>query len=515
MPAEQADGFADNWTYLRTELQWLERLLIAAVAKQRKDLKEVDRIAQSKADRATSHWWKGIITPDGNICYDDYRQPVISKPSYHIQLEAQIQTSQNRGVVLALPALSDRLGLSLFEKNLVLIGLAPEVNRRYARLYRFLQGNEDSKTDLPTLDLALRLFCKNDQEWRVARNHLVNSSRLLSHKLLHLLPAPENTVLNAPLKLDEPLVNYLLAEKPTAQTLDQLLSSAASRTGAATSSQTGSQIRVVSRSNALVWLQQTPVKATEATEASNLPSPVTLDVNTLAALNGLGQRIQGHIKAAKQWKLTNPSPGLMVLLSGVVTADKTLAARTLSSGLQKPLYQINLAAVEPIDYPEVLAEITHLKPTLLLIQSAEHWLKRSSLLPAALLYQFWTERRNLPAITLFSVAQTAVAQRHIFDQQIQFAPLNPALRLQIWQQSFPSQVPLAANVNWSALAELPLSREEINTLSQEAIAYAAVNDADTVELNHIVSALAQRGIVTGIKPLKAKRKAKSKISEMS
>ncbi|NEQ34736.1 MAG: hypothetical protein F6K04_27915, partial [Leptolyngbya sp. SIO4C5] len=67
--------FADNWAYLKTELGWLERLLLAAVAKQRRDNHEVSKIAQSPADRATSHWWKGIITLNQPAFYDDCRVP--------------------------------------------------------------------------------------------------------------------------------------------------------------------------------------------------------------------------------------------------------------------------------------------------------------------------------------------------------------------------------------------------------------------------------------------------------
>lgn len=146
MPAEQADGFADNWGYLRAELQWLDRLLMAAAAKQRKEAKEIDRIAQSKTDQATSHWWKGLITAEGNAAYDEYRQPSSgSKLGYQAQLEVQIQSAQKQGVLLALPNLRERLGLTPFEKNLVLMSLAPEVNRRYTRLYRFCKVKRTTK----------------------------------------------------------------------------------------------------------------------------------------------------------------------------------------------------------------------------------------------------------------------------------------------------------------------------------------------------------------------------------
>lgn len=509
MTAEQVDGFTDNWTYLRTELHWLERLLMAAVAKQRKETKDIDRVAQSKADRATSHWWKGIITTEGNIAYDEYRQPAASKATYHNQLEAQIQTARNQGIVLALPALRDRLGLSLFEKNLVLMGLAPEVNRRYARLYRFLQGDENS-TDLPTLDLALRLFCKNDQEWRSARNHLVGSSRLLHHQLLEILP--EDTVLNAPLRLSSPLINYLLAEKPSPRALEDLLAIAAQRTALSPTPLNSAQeppkspVSVISRSASLVWLQQKPPASV---------NPATLPAAVLETLTGLEQRIQGYLKAVKQWKLpakTLPPPGLTVLLSGPTEADRSLVGRVLAQDLQKTLLQVNLATVEPLNYASVVEEIIEQSPMLLLIQSAEPWLKRSTAspaLPPALLQRLWAERCRLPAITLFSVTRPAgLHSRYPFDQQIHLPSPDAATRLLIWQQAFPDSVPLEPTINWPELAKLDLNREQIERLAQEAIAFAAVGDAAAVGQPQILQALAQRGLAVAIPPLKPKRSRK-------
>ena len=505
MPAEQADGFADNWAYLRTELQWLDRLLMAASAKQRKESKDIERIAQSRADRATSHWWKGLITSEGNASYDEYRQPSTgAKTGYQAQLETQIQSAQKRGIVLALPSLRDRLGLTPFEKNLVLMSLAPEVNRRYAQLYRYLQGEEDSKGDLPTLDLALRLLCKNDQEWRHARQNLVSQSRLLRHKLLELLSASSESLLNAPLKLAEPLINYLLSEQPTPQALEELL------TAHGVASSTGPQVRVVSRNSTLHWLQYKPLPAEPPLLATSLPE------TTQATLQGMAQRIQGYQKAIQHWQLSAKTllpPGLLALLVGVNEADKAIAATTLAVGLQKPLLQVDLALLDPLDYINLLKEITATAPSVLLIQSAELWLKRSSLLPTALLHQFWTERRRLPAITLLSVTQPAAVQtcwQRQFDRCILFELPNRETRAQIWQQAFPAEVPLSAEINWLGLAELPLNGAEILTLTQEALAYAATEAAEAVRLDHILYTLAQHGTEIELQPIQPKKRGRKK-----
>ncbi|MBW4466226.1 MAG: hypothetical protein KME07_12430 [Pegethrix bostrychoides GSE-TBD4-15B] len=505
MPAEQADGFADNWAYLRTELHWLDRLLMAAAAKQRKEAKEIDRIAQSKADQATSHWWKGLITAEGNAAYDEYRQPSSAKIGYQAQLEAQIQAARRQGVLLGLPSLCERLGLTPFEKNLVLMSLAPEVNRRYARLYRFLQGEEESQSDLPTLDLALRLLCKSDQEWRQARQGLVGNSLLLRHKLVQMLPGSTQSLLNAPLKLSESMVNYLLAEQPTAQVLEDLLTSH----GVAG---LVPQVRVVSRNASLQWLQQKPLP-------QNLPAlAATLPESTLAVLQGMEQRVQGYQKAMQQWQLsakTLAPPGLLALLVGMHEADKLLAAAILADALQKPLLQVDLAQLDPLQAADLLKEIKAAAPSVLLIQSAELWLKRSSFLSALLLHQFWAERRRLPAITLFSVTQPAAVQlcwQKQIDRSILFKSPDAATRIQIWQQAFPAAVPLSAEINWPGLAELPLERAEILAMAQESLAYAAAEASETVGLDHILYTLAQHNWNVEVKPIKTKKRSRKKTS---
>jgi len=190
--------FADNWAYLKTELNWLDRLLMLAIARQRKEIATVEKVANTDADRVSAHWWKGIIAVS-KPGYDDCRVPTQiftqlldpaaaqlpasdeCKPAvgYQQQLEGRIQASAKESTVLALPSLRHYLNLTLFEKNLLLMALAPEINRRYGRLYHYLQTGQDKATasDLPTVDLVLRLLCRNDLERRRARAKLTGQAR--------------------------------------------------------------------------------------------------------------------------------------------------------------------------------------------------------------------------------------------------------------------------------------------------------------------------------------------------
>lgn len=206
--------FADNWSYLKAELAWLDRVLMRSLSKQRQTNQEIDRVAKSPADRSTSHWWKGFIAIDpskgGSLVPKS--PPQIAHPlgRYGDRLEA----SQNQNIRLAIPTLCDRLELGHFERDLLIICLAPEISRRYERLYTFL-NNDDTNCRQPTVDLALRLFCRSDTEWRNARSKLSATSPLIKRKILKLYLPDRSTarsLLSKAMLLSDKAVTYLLSE---------------------------------------------------------------------------------------------------------------------------------------------------------------------------------------------------------------------------------------------------------------------------------------------------------------
>ena len=96
MQSDSIEPFFDNWAYLKAELLWLDRLLGMAIARQRQDTKVVDRAARSRVDRVTSHWWKGLVTLEGETSYDSPAEhprgrSTAAKGSYQQQLEAKLR----------------------------------------------------------------------------------------------------------------------------------------------------------------------------------------------------------------------------------------------------------------------------------------------------------------------------------------------------------------------------------------------------------------------------------------
>ncbi len=214
--------FTDNWTYLKAELAWLDRVLMRAMAKQRQTNHDVDRVARNAADKASSHWWKGFITLDPSQGGSRVKPATESQTPTHPlgRYGDRLAQSLSQGINLPIPHLCQHLNLSKFERDLLVLCLAPEISRRYEKLYAFL-NSDDANCRQPTVDLALRLFCRSDAEWRVARTVLVPTAPLLKQKILEIVPSSTTarSLLSRSLHLTDKAVNYLLSEDMPLDTL--------------------------------------------------------------------------------------------------------------------------------------------------------------------------------------------------------------------------------------------------------------------------------------------------------
>jgi hypothetical protein len=535
MESSRVEPFPNNWAYLKTELNWLDRLLMLAVARQRKETREIERIAQSKADRVTSHWWKGLVTLEGQPAYDSpaakaelssvrpvAKTNVLSAPlSYQQLLDARIQASHQRGILLGIPSLSRRLQLTTFEKNLVLMCLATEVNQRYARIYSYLQGVNPGEPErglksriivaevhssLPTVDLILRLLCRNDDEWQVARLHLTpETSPLLRYCLLEAPLQHQEPFLNRSLRLVDGLVNYLLAAAPDPQTLETLIHPQTLGVGGH---------RFLS-----VWspleLEVTPEGAgidQSCSEQSmgDRDSPViALDSKLIlpAALRETLHQMCVHLQFQPQvdqiWAgeptlIERRQPGILVLLAGCPGTGKTTAAKAIAQALATPLFFVDLARIEFADYPNVLQDIQREQPRLLVVKSAHLWFGRTGLISPAQAGQFWQDRQSLAGITFLSVQHLSSVKIYWRTQLAQILELpfpDRKARQQLWQQAFPSPILQNTKIDWPRLAQQwRLTGGEIQAIAQAATV-AAIAESPTaprLKLHHIQQALRRK-----------------------
>jgi ATP-dependent 26S proteasome regulatory subunit len=101
--------------------------------------------------------------------------------------------------------------LAPFEVDTIVIALAPELDRRYERVYAYLQDHVSRRW--PSVDLVLNLLCP-DAAARIERRNIFDpDTPLIYHGLVHLFPEPgahTSSLLAHALKLDEQIVRFLL-----------------------------------------------------------------------------------------------------------------------------------------------------------------------------------------------------------------------------------------------------------------------------------------------------------------
>ncbi|MEZ4731303.1 MAG: ATP-binding protein [Caldilineaceae bacterium] len=101
--------------------------------------------------------------------------------------------------------------LTAFDLDLLLLALAPELDRRYERLYAYLQDHVSRRW--PTVDLALHLLCGDAVERLERRCHFDPDAPLIQAGLVHLLAEQEGataSLLSHTIRLDEQVVRFLL-----------------------------------------------------------------------------------------------------------------------------------------------------------------------------------------------------------------------------------------------------------------------------------------------------------------
>jgi hypothetical protein len=94
----------------------------------------------------------------------------------------RVERSRQAGLFLALPQLGHLFGLSALELETIVICLAPELRRKYDRLYAYLQ--DDITRKRPSVDLVLELLCETEAERWQARRFFSATAPLLRAGLL-------------------------------------------------------------------------------------------------------------------------------------------------------------------------------------------------------------------------------------------------------------------------------------------------------------------------------------------
>ncbi len=126
-------------------------------------------------------------------------------------IDLRIEESLKISRELRLHELSKLFDLDPYEREILLIGLAPELDLKYEKLYSYLQNDITKKK--PTINLALNLLFPTIEEKVKSRIYFSPAAPLQKNKLIHLLEGEANaslSLISSFIKIDERVVNFLL-----------------------------------------------------------------------------------------------------------------------------------------------------------------------------------------------------------------------------------------------------------------------------------------------------------------
>jgi Winged helix domain, variant/ATPase family associated with various cellular activities (AAA) len=129
-------------------------------------------------------------------------------------IDAAVARGHGEGLTLPLPQLAARLGLTALETQVIIVCVAPELDRKYDRLYAYLQNDITRKR--PSVDLVTRLLCSAPHDrWRALASFSAHSP-LLRHGILRTVDDPHSpsgsSALAQFLQVDPRILSHLLGD---------------------------------------------------------------------------------------------------------------------------------------------------------------------------------------------------------------------------------------------------------------------------------------------------------------
>lgn len=215
-PKQHVPLYEDSYVHLKDELRKLDLLIARRVTAFRLRLEAMPKAASSHPMYISHDEVDWLLAGNDEVDAPSAELEKIDRELEALQNEIHISVaeSMNRGVFLALPHLAHLFGLSAFELQTVVICLGPELERKYDKLYAYLQDDVTRKK--PSIDLVLDLLCATEAaKWR-SRAFFSDSAPLFRAGILQKADDPQSpsgsSGLAQFLKLDPRIVGYLLGD---------------------------------------------------------------------------------------------------------------------------------------------------------------------------------------------------------------------------------------------------------------------------------------------------------------
>ena len=223
MAAEKLSAYASSWEHLSDELRRLDLIirlrLLAHGGKQ-----PSSPLDQFRGLVVTENEIAGLLDEAAADSDGGKGQALIAAlREIDFIIETRKSASAENGVHLSLPHLARSFQLTDFEQRCLIICLAPELDRKYEKLYAYLQDDVTRKK--PTIALAMDLFLGNREQKIAARWYFDQRAPLLKYRILQVNDdSPEGAapLISRSLKLDDRMVAFLLGATHIDSRIEQM-----------------------------------------------------------------------------------------------------------------------------------------------------------------------------------------------------------------------------------------------------------------------------------------------------
>ncbi len=214
MKKNESTFYENSYDHLADELRKLELLIQRRVMAFRLRIQAIQELSVSKRRYISHEEVDWLLHQDA---FSENETPELTALRHQLEtrqreINAKVIESMDQGVFMALPQLAHLFGLSHFELQTVIICLAPELQRKYDKLYAYLQ--DDITRKKPSVDLVLDLLCETHADRWKARTFFSGHAALFRFGIIQMTDDPQSpsgsSDLGRFLKLDPRILNYLL-----------------------------------------------------------------------------------------------------------------------------------------------------------------------------------------------------------------------------------------------------------------------------------------------------------------
>lgn len=211
---QTVSAYADCFEHLADELKQLDLLIQRQVVALRSQTLPFQRLAANRQVCIAHEEVDWLLSENPLPSPENRETDQIHRRLEQIQnqIKVRVEATLEQGVLLPLVQLAYTFGLSPFEIQAIVICLAPELQRKYDRLYAYLQ--DDITRKKPSIDLVLTLLCPTLTDRWQAHSYFSASAPLFQSDILQTIDDPQSpsgsSDLAQFLRLDKRIVNYLL-----------------------------------------------------------------------------------------------------------------------------------------------------------------------------------------------------------------------------------------------------------------------------------------------------------------